>query len=389
MPNSKRIAIVVAVDWDSIENVYRLSESLRGYLHGYELDIQVLVYNAPTAPEKHRLSPSINVFAWVPGYTPIVLNRNRCQQHLKRTMRANGCFGMVLDDDLVWHMKEAELDCILDVLLADQSDMAFLGLDGDPPIPKEYSRACPILDALLHLRKAGELGQGISDRYFADIQLAVGEPPSFSHHDYYALKKEKFHARPFGLDLNDFVHKLYRGQATTRTQRSISAVTEATGRERGGATLILNPEILSVPNRSISLGDYVSRRSDMVMALSAFREGFRMHCTPPALSHVRSESFDSHDPAKLVSDVLGVALVESMIKKSDFKSEFEARARETITILTETNKMFSLFSKANGLKPDSLSSIDLMRYENQQTIECINHLVSYSSKDLPSMPPFS
>lgn len=385
MLSNKYIAVVVAVDWNSIENVQRLSKSLQKHLPGYEIDIQALAYNAPMAFDEGHVCPSFNIFDWIQGFLPIVNSRNRCQQHLQSIMTARGCLGMILDDDLVWHMEEASFDRILSTLKVRHSDMAFLGLDGDPPIPKEYSRACPVLDALLHLRKVGMLSRATSDRYLVDVEVAAGAPPPFSHHDYYALKKQRFHARPFDFELNAFVHRLYRGQATTRKQQGISEVVDATGRERGGATLVLNPEVLSIPNRSLALGDYVSRRSDMVMALSAYKEGFQMHCTPPALTHVRGESFDSHDPAKLISDVLGVALVESMTRQSDFNQELEARAEETITILSETNRMLALLSRVAGLKPHSLSLIDLMVEESLQTIGRFDSLRCNYSGDLPSV----
>lgn len=364
---NKSLTIVVASNYEAFSNVRCLDKSIREHLPDWEVSTQALIYNAGDINFQCE-DPNIRIFHTSSSHIPIVDSRNICQSHLRKIMNVKDCLGVVLDDDLVWQMPQQEFQKLVVELLSLKSDMVFLGLCGDPPIPKEYTRACAMLDALVRLEKDSNKLPALS-RYISDIEFIPENTEEHYHHDFYSFNKSRFHPMPFNMKLDDFIHKLYQGKLTTRPLIQKSSVKVATGRERGGATLIMDSDVLKFKNQSIKVDNYISRRSDMLMAVEAKENGFNLHSTPPVLIHCRSESFDSHDPSKLISDMLGYSYIEHIQHGADMYDVFLERFSRTLNIINETNRMFQVMEEV--LNPASSLLLTEMICENIETIKAL------------------
>lgn len=373
MPIPDRLTVVIATRAQVGENVLRLHKSLIDKLPGWEIATEILLFDTGVmSAYKSALSPGMQVFHSESMPLPIVDSRNHCQRHLRGLMERHGGYGLVLDDDLVWTISQGDFNAHIDHLKMLRADMAFLGLEGDPPIPKEYTRACPLLDALLALRVTNPRHPSLS-RFLDTVQLGDNRV-EHAHHDLYAFNKENYQPEIFRMDINDFIDRLSIGKATTRNPASPSSITAATGRERGGATLFLNPDVLSVENQALCLGDIVSRRSDMQMALRAKALGFKLFTTPPALVHHRQASHDATGPNKLIADMLGYAIVEQMQGHATLVDAFIERAAHTRWLLAQTNEM--LDQLLDIAKPDAehLSALNTIIRDNVQTINVLQNI---------------
>jgi hypothetical protein len=377
----KSIVVVVAVESDKIERVIRLSQSMSEHLSSFKVEFDVLVFDHRKDKELESLLAvtDINVFCRSFGFLPIVDSRNKCQSHLARRMDNENSIGMILDDDLIWNLEEDLFLKLLELLLQEKTDMAIMGLDGDSPIPKEYVRASPLLDFII--TNQNQQSSCATLKYLSNVTIGP-RITNNSHHDYYSFNKHCFFPCEYTMDRDDFVEKLYLGKATTRSQDVVGSIVASSGRERGGATLVLNRNVLSVPNISIEVAGYISRRSDMVMGVNSSKLGFNIHCTPPVLCHEREDSFDSHNPKKVISDILGFSYVESLVSSLDFLDILNERIGRSLYILEETNTMLLIISESHNLSRKSHHYVNLMLEENQETILKIEEFRIKSYRDL-------
>lgn len=333
------------------ETANRMLKSINENLPNHTLSVAALFIGQDSMVDLSKFCLPVSCIDTYKGYPSIAESRNICQEYLQKAMKDSDCLGLVLDDDLCWVMQEAEFEVLCDQLLSKGCDMAFSALSGDAPVPKEYTRASPILDVLLEVcnsasspavRKIMDFMKGVS------VEGNVGSEIN-CHHDYYAYDKKSFYKAFVNIDLlnwNDFFNRLYVGKKTTRLISTPEKITLATGRERGGATLIFNPTVLDYSNQSIQCGPFISRRSDMIMATSVKSSGYVIYNTPAVLSHNRSDSFDTHDSRKLMGDILGYALVESSnggdYLAQLFETHLSKRLLNTKVILEETSTMLLL-----------------------------------------------
>lgn len=342
--NKQKLNIVFCTSEPDVAN--EMLKSICYSLPSYNLSVAALFIGQQTEVDLRRFCLPLTLIDTYKRYLSISESRNICQAYLQKVMKESDGLGVVLDDDLSWIMPEAEFETLCDQLLSKGCDMAFSALAGDAPVPKEYTRASPILDVLLEIssNNASPEVNKITD-FMAGINV-VGEAASEMncHHDYYAYDKNSFYKAFVDvetLDWNDFFNRLYIGKQTTRCISTPEKITLATGRERGGATLIFNSSVLGCQNHTIQCGRFISRRSDMIMATSAKTNGFVIYNTPAVLSHNRNDTFDTHDSRKLVGDILGYALVESLTfgtySPERFSENLSKRLHTTMAILKETS----------------------------------------------------
>ncbi len=347
--NERNLHIVFATSEPKTAN--RMLKSINESLPNHILSIAALFIGQGSAVDLSRFCLPVTCIGTYKDYLSIAESRNLCQAYLQKAMRESGGLGLVLDDDLRWIMPETEFESLCEQLSSKGCGMAFSALTGDAPVPKEYTRASPLLDVLLDIRNNDSSPAVSKIIDFIKGVNVVGEMSSEinCHHDYYAYDKNSFYKAPISiesLEWNDFFNRLYVGRKTTRPILTPSKVTPATGRERGGATLIFNSSVLNYSNQTIQCGCFISRRSDMIMATSAKNGGYVLFNTPAVLSHNRSNSFDSHDSRKLIGDILGYALVESssfgVYSAHKFSINLSNRLISTVAILQETSIMLIL-----------------------------------------------
>ena len=259
--------------------------------------------------------------------------------------------------------------------------MAFLGLTGDPPIPKEYTRASPLLDALLTLSTTAPIHQPL-ERFLNGVRIGSGEV-EHSHHDLYAFNTQSFAPHEFRLEIGDFIERLFVGKATTRPPTHPSEIVEATGRERGGATLILNSEVLALENTAQEFGGVVSRRSDMLMAVRAKEYGFKLCSTPPMLEHSRQFGHDSRDPDKLIGDIAGFALLQHMQGRAIWSAAFTHRAQRTSDLLRRTNDMVHLLRDVAEPDEGDCHTLERILNDNYQVLEALSRFMSQELQAVP------
>lgn len=328
--------------------------SIEKSLPNYALSVAALFIGQQAEVDLSNFCLPVTRINTYKNFLPISESRNICQAYLQQKMKAHGGLGWILDDDLHWVMSEEKFSKLCDLLLSLGCDMAFSALDGDAPIPKEYTRASPLLDVLLELVNQQTLPISLEMNTFLEGVCVAGELTHkvHGHHDYYAYNKQSFYKATVdtkALDWNDFINRLYIGKKTTRSVLTPKKVTLATGRERGGATLILNPNILNCRNESFKYSHLISRRSDMIMGTTSREKGFVSYNTPAVFSHNRDNTFDTHDSRKLIGDILGYAFVESKLLGSychyRFAKKFSNRLHVTQTILHETSTMLMMLKE--------------------------------------------
>lgn len=341
-----RIDIVVATA--SHTHVLRLIDSLTEHLVGFDLKVHILLFGQQQG-FKAALPVGVDVFHHQVDYADIATNRNRCQSYLQKQMRQRNSMGLVLDDDLVWTLSASDIRMLLQHLHSVGADMAFLGLAGDAPIPAEYTRAAPTLDMLLAIAQQSPQTLTVElKKYYQGIQVDDASAPEHWHHDYYSYNLTNFCNAPVDLkcvNWSELLHRLCLGKQTTRAVKQVTDIQPATGRERGGATLVLNPQVLDIPNTSIVLKGWTSRRSDMLMAMAAHHAGFRLFVTPAALRHEREVCFDSFSAHKLLGDLLGYALVEARQQLFDrvvFYQHLHRRTTRTLWLVEQTLSQLDL-----------------------------------------------
>ncbi len=342
--NKRNLHIVFATSEPETAN--RMLKSINENLPNHTLSVAALFIGQDSTVDLSRFCLPVTCIGTYKDYLSIAESRNLCQAYLQDAMRESGGLGLVLDDDLRWVMPETEFETLCEQLSSKGCDMAFSALTGDAPVPKEYTRASPLLDVLLEIR-INDTSPAVSNiiDFTSGIKVAgeIGTEIN-CHHDYYAYDKNAFYKASIdieSLEWNDFFNRLYVGKKTTRPILTPDKVSLATGRERGGATLIFNSSVLDYPNQTIQCGCFISRRSDMLMATNAKNNGYVLFNTPAVLSHNRSDSFDSHDSRKLIGDILGYALVESssfgVYSAHQFSINLSKRLISTVAILQETS----------------------------------------------------
>lgn len=371
-----------------LASVVPLVASMTESLPGWNISFHILAIGCQdqtVGPNIAGLdSENVNVFDTRSECPPIYETRNICQKHLLQQMTLHGGYGLVLDDDLRWTMPEVKFNTLLKELEGEQCDMAFSVLSGDPPIPKEYTRACSLVDVLLaYAREPRTADETAKLRNFLD-QFTIFEQDitdvRFAHHDFYAYNKRQF--SPVRLELTDlrwedFFTALSVGKTTTRKIKTNDRIAPSKGRERGPATLVLNPAALKVQNTALVSNGWVSRRSDMLMAIQANNSGHRLCSTPAFLAHDRKLNSGEDSTKKLIGDILGYALVESSMSDDcnfvTFFSKLTERMERTLEIIGDTNIMLTLFSGLLGeLKADYEQCHGVIRRmlrENEKTIK--------------------
>ncbi|WP_461534733.1 hypothetical protein [Spongorhabdus nitratireducens] len=318
-------------------------------LPGYDVSVSALYFGQDNEVVSPDIGHAIECIGVSRELLSIAESRNRCQAFLKQKLENEGGIGLVLDDDLRWVMPENQFSAMCLQLVNENCDMALCALAGDAPIPKEYTRASPLLDILIDVNSRFEVTQGISD-FLDSVSLAEHHDAGMGwHHDFYTYRRRSFIPTSIDttkIDWHDFLQCLYVGKTTTRGVMTLGDITPATGRERGGATIILNPDVLDSENIAFSHGGICSRRSDMMMASDAKNKGFQLLCTPAVLEHERTVAFDSHDPRKLIGDIMGYALIESYRDGSycanRFQQSLRHRVTSTVSILQDTSLMLDL-----------------------------------------------
>lgn len=357
----------------------RLLKSIQEALPSFEVKASVLLFGMAKPIEHFEFCIPVDVIDCFTYYPAIVDSRNLCQLHLRHKMNETGCIGFILDDDLSWTMSEHVFITLIEQLKMKGCDMAFSALSGDSPIPKEYTRTSPLLDVLM----------AISDERFDDEAVLINEYVggirtsnegiTDAHHDFYSFKPREFYRYDVKLGTikwHDFIDRLTKGRTTTRNIQLATMITPASGRERGGATLILNADVLWCQNDSLRFLNLISRRSDMVMATETKNYNFKLFNTPPMLEHRRDETFDTHDCRKLMGDILGYALVESRDSTKYCQKRFEVnlslRIEQTISLLIESSKMMKLLGewliKHNHIGLEQNNKLNSMISENEITI---------------------
>jgi hypothetical protein len=323
-------------------------DSIQTILKNLQVNFSALVIGSTNRKHIQKNDSRINIFKISDKYLPIYKSRNICQSYLKKEMEIHGGIGLVLDDDLEWCMPENHFIELIQKLISLNCDMAFMAVSGDAPIPKEYVRASPLLDVLLEIKRHHNNKE--IDKYLSQItsqNFILGE----HHHDFYSYQKTGFKAQAVSLKdfcFTDFIKCLHTGKTTTRPPLHLNEITSATGRERGPATIIFDSSVLRFKNIAISHPPYYSRRSDMMMALQAKYHGYRLFNTPTVLKHNRQEEFDTHDPKKLIGDILGYALIESFNGRSCDFDKFILRSKhrrhKTLEIINDTSSMLMLLA---------------------------------------------
>jgi hypothetical protein len=333
----------------SKKTALRLFKSITSTLPNYQFEFSLLLFAEKDTDPEIKFPMEIFCFEKIPF--PIGITRNICQDHLQKKMRSNKGIGMVLDDDLTWTQPQDKFTALLKSLLERSCDMAFMGLAGDAPIPNEYTRASPTLDLLFAISRQDCGEKTISVRnYIKQFNWKItSDPLQYSHHDYYSFSKNNFALTQ--VDLNDFdwekfILNLYLGKTTTRNVFNHKAIQSSDGRERGGATIVFNPNILDIKNPVYRFGKWTSRRSDMLMAKEASHFGYQLFTTPVTLSHDRRDSIDGHSPDKILGDIIGYALVESRrdlrFDATAFSHAIINRIIKTKTIILHTNQQVEL-----------------------------------------------
>ncbi|WP_202944292.1 hypothetical protein [Colwellia psychrerythraea] len=376
---SKNIHVVLATAHPEVAN--RLLISMQQALPSFDVQASVLLFGMAQPIKPCKFSIPVDLIECFVNYPPIVDNRNICQLHLKQKMNERGGIGFILDDDLLWSLPELSFINIINQLNELGCDMAFSTLSGDSPIPKEYTRTSPLLDVLLAIRDDGVGGDIFQiNEYLSPVESVVTSTDSINaHHDFYSFNPRDFNRYNVNvatLKWDDFIDCLVKGKATTRNIKLPSKITPANGRERGGATIVLNSEVLLCKNDSLRYSNFISRRSDMVMASDAFTCNFKLFNTPPLLEHRRDETFDTHDSKKLIGDILGYALVESRdvttFCQKKFALNLSKRIEQTTLLLIESSKMMRLLGKwlikNNHIGAEQISSLNSMASENEQVV---------------------
>ncbi|MFT4929241.1 MAG: hypothetical protein ACI8WB_005372, partial [Phenylobacterium sp.] len=143
-----------------------------------------------------------------------------------------------------------------------------------------------------------------------------------------------------------------------------------------------NPAMLNYQNLAITMGDYCSRRSDMMMARQAFFAGACLFSVPAILRHNRVFGFDAIGPKKLIGDMLGYALVEvyqgHQVSGEDIRHQFEHRLTKTQKILADTSMMLHWLRHAltagQWVGATQIELIEQMLRQNQATLSQLGGL---------------
>lgn len=357
----------------NLPRTLEMVSKIRKIIKGIQLSFSVLIIGSSSKENNKSIGCEINIIKITEQYLPINESRNICQSYLKNKMEEHGGLGMILDDDLEWFMPEFNFIKLLNELNDKGCDMAFMPVVGDAPIPKEYVRASALLDVLLAMKN--DKNTYDIDDYLLDITID-NTTVEHQHHDYYSYKKTGFNVKNICLNnfcFNSFIECIYTGKSTTRHLPHSNEITVATGRERGPATIIFNSKVLDFKNIAISQPPYHSRRSDMMMALQAKYNGYKLFNTPAVLKHNRQEEFDSHDPKKLIGDILGYALIESfdgsLCNYEKFILNTIERKDKTLEIICDTSIMLKILAnwiEVQGKSTrNSLELIKMMINENE------------------------
>jgi len=391
--NNRKLSIVLATSEPEVAS--RMLKSIREKLPSYSIFVSVLFIGQDTKVDINTFPLPVTSIGTYKEYLSIADSRNICQLHLQEMMKEVGGIGMVLDDDLKWVMPEVEFSALCDQLVDQDCDMAFCAIEGDAPVPKEYTRASPLLDVLLAVASTNH---SLSDlnKYIRSVSTSlslINDP--YKHHDFYSFNKNNFKREGLilsNINWDEFIGRLFYGKVTTREIVTPKVISEATGRERGGATIIFNSASLDFKNRSYDFFGINSRRSDMLMATDAHNSGLRLFNTPAVFKHNRVESFDSHDNRKLLGDILGYALIESYKFRESYSLKFDTclfdRIQKTSEILLETSKMLTILSQwlqdTNSLSDFSIDAINSILKENKESLDVLHELdiASISISDL-------
>ncbi|MFK5892664.1 MAG: hypothetical protein QM504_05540 [Pseudomonadota bacterium] len=379
MDSSNNLHIVLATAEPKVVN--RLLNSIQQALPSFKVTASVLLFGMTESIQHFELCMPVDVIDSFMYYLPIVDSRNICQLHLYRKMKRSGGIGFIFDDDLSWTLSENDFITLIDELKMNGCDMAFSALSGDSPIPKEYTRTSPLLDVLMAINDEISNDETVLiNEYVKGIKTSdEGVADTYAHHDFYSFNPSRFHRYNVNLatiQWHDFINRLIKGKTTTRSIQLPTKVTPASGRERGGATLILNPDVLLCQNKALRCIKWISRRSDMIMATDAKNYNFKLFNTPPMLEHRRDESFDTHDNKKLIGDILGYALVESRNASKYCQNKFllslSQRIDQTNLLLKESSKMMKLLDKwlvnNNYIGSEQSKAFNSMILENEQTM---------------------
>jgi len=333
--------IDIVVSSNTLETVMRLYASF-SVLTKFDINFSVLLFGQKNNfnPPK-RLPNNLRIFQSNACWLPIDESRNRCQKQLQHLMRTRNSIGMVLDDDKEWCYSQKSFIALMEQVHFNQIDMGFFCILKDAPIPEEYTRTSPMLDILLALYQ--HYPAQVSPELALYARGIRCTPPCSkteheAHHDFYSFNKSHFIPSSItkeALSENSlhWLKSIECGKASIRPLKKTESIKPATGRERGGATLILTPEILDYPNIAFTIPattphheNIVSRRSDMIMAMCCQRKGYQLAVLPSVFQHNRIAYPAKKEPNKLLGDMMGYALVNTLEHKAELtldKNDFD------------------------------------------------------------------
>lgn len=160
---------------------------------------------------------------------------------------------------------------------------------------------------------------------------------------YYAFSNEGnvCNETPFPLIEDCTLNEVLSGKAISRPLFETN-LCEYEPTRRGGNTLIFNRKLLLMPNISIKIGDYISRRGDSLWVNIAKEKGYKIIGSTFSLMQNRiSYDFDFEKELKKEAlDILGYSMISAIVqKKTSSREEFY---NSFITDIKERTVRFSM-----------------------------------------------
>ena len=223
----------------------------------------------------------------------------------------------VLDEDMQlasihrennkFHFKKADIKDFVSRYF-NKADAVIGNYSGDAPIPSLSTLRCTLLDYVFEKK--------------LNKNKAAQENLYFSKDYYYSISDEGnlCNETPFPLLTDCSIKDVLGGKAVSRPLFEYPNFDFEPTR-RGGNTLFFNRKLLLVPNISIKIGDYVSRRGDSLWVFIAKKKGYKIVGSNFSLFQNRfTYDFDiDNEFKKEVLDILGYSMV-SAISKVGFSS---------------------------------------------------------------------
>jgi len=241
----------------------------------------------------------------------------------------------VLDEDMQlssiyrengkFEIKKADIKSFVSTYFG-KTDAVIGSYSGDAPIPTLSTLRSSLLD-YVYTKKLGK------NKRFQN-QLYYKKDYYYSFSDEGNICNET----PFPLLENCTLNDVFGGKAISRPLFE-NSTNDFEPVRRGGNTLFFNRNLLLVPNFSIRIGDYISRRGDSLWIILAKRRGYKVIGSTFSLFQNRlSYDFDlKKELKKEALDILGYSMI-SAISKEGFSSrtKFYSKFIESMEYRTTT-----------------------------------------------------